>query len=71
MLCADRLDRFVQLMLGCVQMFFRLGAMPGHIVVIGSAGVLQLMDRFLHVVMDRVQIVPVMNPVGNRDPRDK
>ena len=71
MLCSDRLDRVVQLVLGCMQMLFRLGAMPLHVVVVGGAGVVQLMNRFLDVVMDRVEIVPVMNSIGNRDPGDK
>jgi hypothetical protein len=36
--------------------------------MVRGAGMVQLFDRFFHVVMDRIQIVPVMHPVGNRDP---
>jgi hypothetical protein len=31
----------------------------------------QFMDRFLHVFMDRFQIVPVTNSIGKRDPGGK
>src|ERR1039458_501960 len=52
-------------------MLFRLRAMPSHIVVVRFAGVVQLFDRLLHVFMDRIQIVPVTNLIGNRDPGSK
>jgi hypothetical protein len=70
-LCPDRLDRFVQLALRRPQMLFRLRAMPLHIVVVGGAGHFQLMDRFVHVVMDLVQVMPVTNLIGNRNPSGK
>ncbi len=66
-LCANRFDGVVQLMLGCPQMFFRSCAMPSHIVVVGFAGMIQLMDRFLHMFVDRFQIVPVAHPISDRD----
>ncbi len=68
---ADRLDRVMQLVLRRMQMLFRLRAMPSHIVVVSGAGMVHFMDRFLYVVMDRVQIVPVTNSIGNRDPSNK
>lgn len=43
------LDRFVQLMFRGPQMFFRLRAMPGHIVVVRRAGMVHLFDRFLRM----------------------
>jgi len=67
MRCSGCLNRIVDLMLGRVQMFFRLCAVPSHIVVVRRAGVLHLFDRFERVVVGRVQVVPIMNPVGNRD----
>jgi hypothetical protein len=51
-----------------MKMLFRLCAMAGHIVVVGSAGVVELFDGFLDVFMDAVQIVPVMHSIGNGDP---
>jgi hypothetical protein len=36
----------------------------GHVVVIRSPGVLHLVDRFLHVVVNLVEIVPVVHRVG-------
>jgi hypothetical protein len=56
-----RLDRFVQFTLCLPQILFRLGAMSGHVVVIGCAGSFHLVDRFLHVIMDFLQVVPVVN----------
>ena len=61
----------MQLVLGRFQMLFRLGAMPSHIVVVGGSGVIHFMNCFHHVIMNRVQIVPVMHPIGNRDPGNK
>jgi hypothetical protein len=39
--------------------------------MVGGAGVVQFSDRFLHVFVDRVQVVPIMNPIGNCDPGSK
>ncbi|MFY9905607.1 MAG: hypothetical protein WAK62_10705 [Terriglobales bacterium] len=67
----DRLDSIVELVLRRVEVFFGLSAMSSHIVVVGGTGVVQLSDRFLDMVMDRVQIVPVMHSIGDRDPGNK
>ena len=66
-----RLDRIVQFMLCLPQILFRPGAMSGHVVVIGCAGIFHLVDRFLYVVMDFFQIVPIVNLIGNRDSSSK
>ncbi len=70
-LCPNRLDRLVQLTLRFMQMMLRLRAMSGHIIVVGFAGVVEFVDRFLHVVMDRVQIVPIMHSIGDGDSGNK
>ncbi len=70
-LCPNRLDRLVQLTLCFMQMMLCLCAMPGHVVVVGFAGVVQFVDRFLHVAMNRVQIVPVMHSIGDGDSGNK
>jgi len=54
----------MQFVFGRAQMFFSLDAVPRHVVVIGGTGTFHLMDRFLYVVVDGIQIVPVMNSVG-------
>src|SRR5580692_103256 len=66
-----RLDRIVQFVFRFPQILFRLGAMSGHVVVVGCASVFHLVDGLLYVVMDFFQIVPVMNLVGNRDSGSK
>jgi Asp/Glu/hydantoin racemase len=71
LVCPDRLDRLVQLLLRRMQMLFRLRAMPSHIVMVGCAGLVHLMDCLSHVFLDPLQIVPVMNPIGDRDPGSK
>jgi hypothetical protein len=70
-LSPNRLDGIVQFVLGRMEMLFSLGAMSGHIVVVGSAGTVHLFDCFIHVVVGRFEVVPIMNPVGNRDPGNK
>jgi hypothetical protein len=70
-LCPDRLDRLVQFALRRPQMLFRLCAMPSHIVMVGGAGHFQFMDRFVHMVMDLVQVMPVTNLIGDRNPGGK
>src|SRR5271165_4724945 len=67
-LYADGLDRFMQFALCGMQMLFCLYAMSLHVIVVGGAGAVQLVDGFLHVVVDRIQVMPVMNPIGNGDP---
>ena len=54
-----------------MQMLFRFCTMSSHIVVVRRASVIHLMDRFYHMVMDRIQVVPVMHSLGNRDPGGK
>src|ERR1017187_433928 len=71
LVCPDRLDRLVQLLLRRMQMLFRLRAMPSHIVMVGCAGLVHLMDCLSHVFLDPLQVVPVMNLIGNRDPGSK
>jgi hypothetical protein len=58
-------------MLCLPQILFRPGAMSSHVIVIGCAGIFHFVDRFLYVVMDFLQIVPVVNLVGNRDSGSK
>jgi len=67
----NRLDGFVQFTFRFMQVMLRLGAMAGHIVVVGFAGVVQFVDSFLHVAMNRFQIVPVMHSIGDRDSGNK
>ena len=54
-----------------MEMLFGLGAMALHIVVVGGAGMIHLFDGFFHVVMDRVEVVPVVNFFGKRDSGNK
>jgi len=69
--CAGRLDRLMQLVLGCAEMLFRPHAMPTHIVVVGCAGNFHLVDRFLHMAVASFQVMPVMNPLGDGNPGNK
>jgi hypothetical protein len=39
--------------------------------MVGGAGLVHLSHRFLHVFLDPLQVVPVMNLIGNRDPGGK
>ena len=58
-----RLHSLVQFPLGPVQEFLSFGAVAGHVVVIGRARPVHLMNRFDHVIMDLVQVVPVVDPI--------
>jgi len=70
-LCAHRLDRFVQLALSRVKMLLSPRAVTIHIVVVRHAGVIEFVDGFLHVNVNRIQIVPIMNSFSNRDSAGK
>jgi len=54
----------MKLALGSTQKFFRLGAVAGHIVVIGRASAFHFRNRFLHMIVHRVQIMPIVNSLG-------
>ena len=58
---AGGFDREAQLMLGCMQVLLGLGAVSCHVIVVGFAGVFHLVDRFNNVVVNAVQIVPVVH----------
>ena len=51
----------IKLMFGGVQVFFGAGAVAFHIEVVSGAGSVHLVDRFLHVFMNFVQIVPIVH----------
>ena len=70
-LCAHRLDGFVQFALSRVKMLLSPRAMTIHIVVVRHAGMIEFVDGFLHVNVNRIQIVPIMNSFGNRDSAGK
>jgi len=61
----------MQLVVCRMQMLFRLRAMASHIVMVGCASPVHLTLCLLHVFLDRLQVVPVMNLIGNRDPGSK
>jgi len=63
-----RFNRLVQFALGGAKVLFGLCAVAGHIVMISGARMLHLVDRLNNVVVDGVQIVPVMNSFGKCDP---
>jgi hypothetical protein len=63
--CLRRLNGLVQLALGYMQGLFGLRAVTGHIVVVRCAGAVHLMDCLDDVVMDLVEIMPVMDRVGH------
>ncbi len=50
--CFGSVDRQSQFPFGGAQMFLRLGSMAFHVVVVGGAGMLHLMNRFRHVFMN-------------------
>jgi len=41
--------------------------MSSHIVVVGGTGVVQFSDSFFHMVMNRVEIMPIVDFIGNRN----
>src|SRR6516165_4355281 len=57
---------FVQLVLGIVQQLLGLGAVARHVVVVGGARTLHLVDRFLDVLVNGIEIVPVVHLRGER-----
>ena len=61
-----RLDRFVQFVLGGPKVFLGFRSVPGHVVMVGSASSLHLVNCFLYVLVDRFQIMPVVNFLGKR-----
>ena len=40
-------------------MLFGLHSVAIHVIVVGRAGALHLMDRFLHMLVNAIKIVPV------------
>jgi len=68
---AHRLDGFVQLALRSVKMLLSSRAVTSHIVVVRHTGVIEFVDGFLHVNVNRIQIVPIMNSFSNRDSAGK
>jgi hypothetical protein len=54
-------DGQAQFALSGAQMFFGLGAMAFHVVVVGGAGMLHLMNGFDDVLVNAIEIVPIAN----------
>jgi hypothetical protein len=48
-----------QLLFRCAQMSLGLCAVAGHVVMVGSARMFHLLDRFLHLFVTLLQSVPV------------
>jgi hypothetical protein len=61
---AGRLDGVMQLTLGGVQQLLGLLAMTGHVVVVGGTGAIHFLNRFPHVLVHFVQIMPVPHRLG-------
>jgi hypothetical protein len=53
--------RSVELVLGIAQVLFGLDSVAFHVVVIGGAGALHLVNGFRDVLMNLVEVVPVAN----------
>src|SRR5271165_1170447 len=64
-------DGQAQFALGGAQMFLGPGSVSFHIVVVGGAGTVHLMDGFYDVLMNAVKIVPVADLCGQRRACDK
>ena len=58
----------MQLFFGLTEQVFGLGAMASHVVMVRSARVFHLVDRFLNVVMNLVKIVPVFTGAAKASP---
>lgn len=52
--------------LGIVQQRFRLGAMSSHVVMVRGARPLHFMDCLNDMVVDLVEVVPIVDAVGDR-----
>jgi len=61
----------VQFVLGLPQVLFGLRTVALHVVVIGRPGSLHLVDRFLHVTVNRFQVVPVPHLSAKAAPATK
>ena len=61
----------MKFMLCGAQMLFGFYAVSPHVVVVGGSGNFHLVNRFLHVVVARFQVMPVMNALGNGDAGNK
>src|ERR1035438_3733922 len=51
--------------LGIVQQRFRLGAMSSHVVMVRGARPLHFMDCLDYMVVDLVELVPIVDAVGD------
>jgi hypothetical protein len=60
-------DGIAQFVFRGVKMLFCFRTMSLHIVVVRCAGAIHLMDGFYHVVVDCVQVMPIVNPIGDGD----
>ena len=52
-------------------MVLRVLGMSSHSVIVGCLDSFQLMNCFMHVFTDLFNVVPVLNPLGNRDSAHK
>jgi hypothetical protein len=64
-------DGQLQFVFGGVQVLFGLRAMAFHIIVVGSAGAVHFVDRFQYMLVNFVEIVPIMNLLGEQRACDK
>ena len=58
---ARRSNGSIQFDFGVAQQLLGLGAMPGHVEMVGDAGALQFCQRFLDVAMRLVEVLPIMD----------
>jgi hypothetical protein len=65
LLPSNRLDRQLQFAFRLAQMRFRSLGVASHVVTVSRLNRFYLMNRFVYVFADLVNVVPVMNPLGN------
>ena len=69
-LAAGGLDGEIEFVLGVVKSFLGLNGVAIHVVVIGSLGALHLVDGVDHMMVNGVEVVPVVD-LGDGDSAGK
>jgi hypothetical protein len=59
-------NRQLQFVLGLAEVFLCLGAVALHVVVVGRAGSLHFVDRFNNVLVNIIEVVPIVNLSRNQ-----
>jgi hypothetical protein len=59
-------NRQLQFVLGLAEVFLSLGAVALHVVMVGCASLFHFVDRFKNVLVNIIEVVPIVNLSRNQ-----